>query len=146
MRTLILLTALLSSFAQAGAWVGYGVSRHHYAVEVGANERHVAIGYSFSDGVDIGVYKNSFERYSPYISKTVLPVERYGLKAGYQVALAGNYPRKDIETDDAVHAQSDTYGFIPHAGFVVRREAKYITVDLGISAVSTLIFKYNLEN
>jgi hypothetical protein len=159
MRIILLLTLLLSTFAQADKLIVGGVSHHFEDSVCEYNETHPAIGLE-RQGYEVGAYKNSIEKTSFFIAKIEKPYHKFGLDFGYRVGAASGYSgtyecdgkillfknkdgyftRHDTKEDDF-----DNYkGIMPQASLLISKETKYITIDLGLSLVSTVIFKVNL--
>jgi hypothetical protein len=159
MRIILLLTLFLSTFAQADKLIVGGVSHHFKEIRCEFNETHPAIGLE-RNGYEAGVYKNSIEKTSFFIAKIEKPFHKFGLDFGYRIGAATGYngvyecdgklllfKNKDgyFTRYDKKEDVFDNYkGIMPQASLLISKETKYITVDLGISLVSTVIFKVNL--
>ncbi len=144
MRILILLTLFLSTFAHADKLIIGGFSKHiGYPVEL--NESHPAIGLE-RDGVEYTFYHNSLERTSfaltrinrKAISKHFSIGARFGIATGYD-----DYTTKGKDGRNYT-MNGMPLGLMPQAQFLITHESKYLTIDLGLAPISTLIFKVNV--
>jgi hypothetical protein len=153
MRIILLLTLFLSTFAQADKLIVGGVSHHYMRAidnQCGFNEVHPAIGLE-RQGYEVGAYKNSIEKTSFFIAKIEQPYHKFGLDFGYRVGVASGYDGKVTCESTAINKPTEYYdnhktplGLRPQASLLISKETKYITIDLGLSLVSTVIFKVNL--
>jgi hypothetical protein len=159
MRIILLLTLFLSTFAQADKLIVGGVSHHFEEIKCEFNETHPAIGLE-RNGYEVGVYKNSIEKTSFFIAKIEKPYSKFGLDFGYRIGAATGYNgvyecngklllfmNKDgyFTRPEKVEDHFNNYkGIMPQASLLISKETKYITIDLGLSLVSTVIFKVNL--
>jgi hypothetical protein len=161
MKKLIFFIMLFSSFAHANSVILGGFSKHLGALGE-YNETHPAIGYALDNGLEFGAYHNSIEKTSLFIAKTETPWRFKGFNFGYRVGAASGYGGDNyvVEKDQRYPGKYEKYnskgeriipveimeykGIMPQAQFLISKETKYITIDLGISTVSTLIFKVNL--
>jgi len=170
MRVFILLTVFVSTFAQADKVILGGFS-YHYKPDFEMNEAHPAIGFE-KDGLELSIFKNSHSNTAFSLAKIERPWQWKSLQFGYRYGLASGYDKivyelgmaeidKEvfIETGRQIPCKSvcletetvkvikdnSIAGFMPIAQFITTYESKYLTVDLGISTVSTLVFKYNLH-
>lgn len=147
MNKLILILLLIPSLSYGDKLIVGGVSKHFVGAPYELNERHNALGIE-KDGYEAGIYKNSVNSKSIFISKIARPWKlKDGFSAGYRFGIANGYDVV-IETRDSDGAFRDRQvsksGLIPQAQFLISHESKYLTVDLGLAPVSTLIFKVNL--
>jgi hypothetical protein len=164
MKHLILLTLLLSTQAQADKLILGGFSHHFQNRELGYNEIHPAIGIE-RNGLELALTVNSFDRPSLMLAKIDKPFSFKGFDFGYRVGLGTGYEDKYLgvipdpkgedcqyndeyrcknERDDIYQNPIAINGIQPIAQFVISKEYKLITVDLGLSTVSTVIFKINI--
>jgi len=117
----------------------------HIGYPVPLNETHPALGLE-RDGVEYSFYHNSLERTSFAITRiSRKPISdsfsigaRFGLATGYGDATVEGYDGRDYTMDGL------PLGIMPQAQFMISHESKYLTVDLGLSQVSSLIFKVNI--
>ena len=159
MKYLIFLSLLLSSVAQADyKLIVGGFSKHPFPMNseknyfvygivkngqlvrsphyihrsaVSYNETHPAIGIE-SKGYELSAYLNSYDEISISAAKLKTLFKSHDVTYGTRLGIASGY---EHETGS---------GFIPIAQFVISKQYEHITVDLGLSSVSTLIFKINL--
>ena len=153
MKYLIILLSLLPVFAHADfkpdKLIVGGFSYHFDGVfdtRYEFNEKHKAIGLEFKD-FEIGAYENSVYKTSYFIAHIKRPWKiTDSLSAGYRFGLASGYESIEWKNEDGKIITTDFIkgGIFPQAQFLLSHESKYITVDLGISVVSTLNFKLNL--
>ena len=141
---LFLLLLLLPSISFSDKLILGGVSYHYYK-PVLLNEKHVAIGLEH-DKWEYSVYNNSFNRTSLSLSIINRKWNLGKFKAGYRYGISTSYPTTKVKgIDGKMHKLEGVYkGVMPQAQALLSHESKYVTVDLGLSLVSTLILKVNL--
>lgn len=136
------------------------------------NEAHPAIGIERGT-FETGFYKNSIYNTSFFVAKINRPWKiTNSLSAGYRFGLASGYNGQtkcesdkpdtsyyvkylDENNNEAIKLVTKKpdklednfksfHGVLPQAQFIISHQSKFVTVDLGISLVSTLSFKLNL--
>ena len=148
MKIILLITLLTPSIVSADKLILWGISHHFGLNNSIVNESHPAIGVEMDSGLEYGVYYNSVRRSSVFVSKVARPIKlKNGFSAGYRVGVASGYVKhvkSNNPNKDGVIMPATYKGFMPQAQLIMSHESKYITVDLGLSVVSTIIFKINV--
>lgn len=148
MKLLLTLLLLLPLSVNADKLIVGGFSHHFDGVfdtRYEFNESHPAIGYERNNW-EIGAYYNSVRTTSFFISRIDRLYHYEYFSLGYRVGLASGYERITWENEDGETIPTTFIkgGVMPQAQLLISHESKFITVDLGLSVVSTLNFKLNL--
>ena len=145
---LLLILLLLPLSVSADKLIIGGFSHHVDGVfdtRYEFNDSHPAIGYEWNKW-EAGAYYNSVRKTSFFISRIDRLYHYEYFSLGYRVGLASGYERITWENEEGETIPTTFIkgGVMPQAQFIISHQSKFVTVDLGISLVSTLSFKLNL--
>jgi len=145
MRALLTAALVLAcTIAQADKLIIGGVSEH-IGSPVPLNETHPGLGIE-RNGYELAVYHNSLDRVSFVVAKLRQPWRLGPVKAGYRIGLATGYEDATREGYDGRPYSMDGVvgGLMPQVQAVFSYSLGGVTMDAGLSAVSTLTFKVDI--